>query len=479
MLRLTLFTLSLVLTALAPAQAKEREAARYLNSVRHEPAFLRAFLTEFPKGADLHSHLSGAVYAERMLKWAAADGLCVDIDRDALLSPEPGKTCAAMNFKDASAVAADSVHTDELIDSLSLRSYVPSPGWSGHDQFFATFAKMDAKPERFGDALASVAARAGRQNEIYLELMDSLNRRELYGYAMQTPWEGDLDTMYQKLQAGPLGANWDAVVANAKAQITQAEERRRTLLACDTSAPDPGCDVQIRFLYQVIRTGPLSGTFAGFMLGFELAQSDPRVVGINLVAPEDDPTAIRNYTLNMEMIDFLWRKKGPVNVSLHAGELTLGLVPPSDLSFHIWQAIEIGHAKRIGHGIDVMYERDMPRLLKRMSDDNIMVEINLTSNDVILGVEGDDHPFNLYRSAGVPLALSTDDEGVSRIDLTHEYQRAVETYGLSYKELKTLSYNSIDYSFLAPADKVKARATLDTRFKAFENSVGKWPRPLH
>ncbi|TNE36348.1 MAG: adenosine deaminase, partial [Alphaproteobacteria bacterium] len=324
-----------------------------------------------------------------------------------------------------------------------------------------------------------VAARAGRQNEIYLELMDSLNRRELYGYAMQTPWEGDLDTMYQKLQAGPLGANWDAVVANAKAQITQAEERRRTLLACDTSAPDPGCDVQIRFLYQVIRTGPLSGTFAGFMLGFELAQSDPRVVGINLVAPEDDPTAIRNYTLNMEMIDFLWRKKGPVNVSLHAGELTLGLVPPSDLSFHIWQAIEIGHAKRIGHGIDVMYERDMPRLLKRMSDDNIMVEINLTSNDVILGVEGDDHPFNLYRSAGVPLALSTDDEGVSRIDLTHEYQRAVETYGLSYKELKTLSYNSIDYSFLAPADKVKARATLDTRFKAFENSVGKWPRPLH
>ncbi|TNE36433.1 MAG: adenosine deaminase, partial [Alphaproteobacteria bacterium] len=187
MLRLTLFTLSLVLTALAPAQAKEREAARYLNSVRHEPAFLRAFLTEFPKGADLHSHLSGAVYAERMLKWAAADGLCVDIDRDALLSPEPGKTCAAMNFKDASAVAADSVHTDELIDSLSLRSYVPSPGWSGHDQFFATFAKMDAKPERFGDALASVAARAGRQNEIYLELMDSLNRRELYGYAMQTP----------------------------------------------------------------------------------------------------------------------------------------------------------------------------------------------------------------------------------------------------------------------------------------------------
>ena len=59
-----------------------------------------------------------------------------------------------------------------------------------------------------------------------------------------------------------------------------------------------------------------------------------------------------------------------------------------------------------------------------------------------------DHPFSLYRKFGVPVALSTDDEGISRIDLTHEYVRAVETYDLSYADLKHIVRNSLEYSFL-------------------------------
>ncbi|MGC1178871.1 MAG: hypothetical protein ACLQF1_18255 [Methyloceanibacter sp.] len=74
-----------------------------------------------------------------------------------------------------------------------------------------------------------------------------------------------------------------------------------------------------------------------------------------------------------------------------------------------------------------------------------------TSNDDILGISGKNHPFPLYRKFGVPIALSTDDEGVSRIDLTHEYVRAVETYGLNYADLKQLVRASLDYSFL-PGD---------------------------
>ncbi len=48
----------------------------------------------------------------------------------------------------------------------------------------------------------------------------------------------------------------------------------------------------------------------------------------------------------------------------------------------------------------------------------------------------------------MPVALSTDDPGIERIDLTHEYVRAVETYGLSYTDLKELVRNSMEYSFL-------------------------------
>jgi hypothetical protein len=77
-----------------------------------------------------------------------------------------------------------------------------------------------------------------------------------------------------------------------------------------------------------------------------------------------------------------------------------------------------------------------------------LVEINLTSNHVILGIVGKEHPFPTYRKFGVPVALCTDDEGVSRIDLTREYVRAVETYALTYADLKELVRNSLDYSFL-------------------------------
>jgi adenosine deaminase len=79
------------------------------------------------------------------------------------------------------------------------------------------------------------------------------------------------------------------------------------------------------------------------------------------------------------------------------------------------------------------------------------VEICLTSNDVILGVKGNDHPFPIYRRYKVPVALATDDEGVSRSDMTHEYLRAVETYNLSYSDLKHMARESLEHSFLPGA----------------------------
>jgi adenosine deaminase len=100
-----------------------------------------------------------------------------------------------------------------------------------------------------------------------------------------------------------------------------------------------------------------------------------------------------------------------------------------------------------------------------MARDKILVEINLTSNAIILGVAGKDHPFELYRQYGVPLALSTDDEGVVRIDLTHEYQRAVQSYDLSYTDIKALSRNALAYSFL-PGQNLFTDVTEEQRNKA-------------
>jgi adenosine deaminase len=158
-----------------------------------------------------------------------------------------------------------------------------------------------------------------------------------------------------------------------------------------------------------------------------------------------------DYTLHMQMIAALRPFYPHVPLTLHAGELAPGLVPPEGLHSHIRQAVAIAGAQRIGHGVDVMYEDQPYELLKTMADRHILVEINLTSNDVILGIKGKDHPLPLYRKNGVPVALSTDDEGVSRIDLTHEYVTAAETFGLTYPDLKEIARNSIEYSFL-PGD---------------------------
>ena len=208
--------------------------------------------------------------------------------------------------------------------------------------------------------------------------------------------------------------------------------------------------MRVNYLAQVIRTFSRHQVLAQTALAARLIATDPRYVGLNFVAPEDHPISLRDHRWHMRIVAELtamlpYEQR---NVSLHAGELALGLVPPEHLGTHIREAIEIAGARRIGHGVDIIHDPDMHGLMEDMVENGIGVEINLTSNAVILGVHGADHPFDTYRNAGVALALSTDDEGVSRIDLTHEYQRAVRTYDLSYLDIKQLSRQALELSFL-------------------------------
>jgi adenosine deaminase len=168
------------------------------------------------------------------------------------------------------------------------------------------------------------------------------------------------------------------------------------------------------------------------------------------------------YHRQMLMLDYLHSVYPTVHISLHAGELAPGLVPPDGLRFHIREAVDLGHAERIGHGVDIMYEDRPQALLKEMAAHHTMVEINLTSNDLILGVSTNHHPLPAYRAAGVPVALSTDDEGVSRIDLTHEYTRAATDFNLGYLDLKRMARTSLEHSFL-PGPSLWQQADIFTR----------------
>ena len=248
-------------------------------------------------------------------------------------------------------------------------------------------------------------------------------------------------------------------VAADRAEVSQAEAGRKQAEHCGTAQAAPACQVEVRYIYQVLRGNPPEQVFAQALLGFETVQAsmdakDDTWVGINFVQPEDGYISMRDYTLQMKMVGYLHSVYPKVHISLHAGELAQGLVPPEGLRFHIRQAVELGDAERIGHGVDVMDEDDAQGLLKELAQKHVMIEINLSSNEGILGVKGAEHPFPIYFAAKVPVALSTDDEGVSRIDLTHEYVRAALDYNLTYDNLKKLARTGMEHGFLPGRESV-------------------------
>ena len=427
----------------SPQAEGERRGTLNLEAARTNPLQLRNFLKKMPKGGDLHNHLSGAVDAESWIRAAADDQLCVNVSSLSFAKPEDagcgnGKVPAAAAYKDQHLF-------DALVDAFSMRGFVPSPGVTAHDHFFDAFAKFDGTSHHhLGEWLDEVATRADAQNEQYLELMHTPEFGHAAYIAAQLRWQEDLGQFREALLAHGLRDE----VATAKAEIDQAEALRQQREHCGQADASSACRVEIRYLCQVLRGFLRQQVFAQTVLCFETAAADPRFVGINFVMPEDGYISMTDYALQMRMIAFLRKFYPKIHLTLHAGELAPGLVTYEGLCCHIRLAVEEAKAERIGHGVDIMYEDHPHELLKEMARNHVMVEISLTSNDVILGVSGKDHPFPLYRQFGVPVALATDDEGVSRIDLTHEYVRAVQTYGLSYRDLKQMVRTGLEHVFL-------------------------------
>ncbi len=480
----------------ANQSTSEIRTAKYFDSIRTQPLPLLAFLREMPKGGDLHNHLFGAVNAEKLIAWAATDGLCINRADSQLVSPPCSDSCADTAKPSAACAFKNQSLYNAAVDAWSMRNW-QSGRESGHDHFFATFDKfVPALQNHVGDALAEAVQQAAFDRAQYVELMHTADGMGAGNLARNLTWDDDFAKMRTDLLAHGLGA----LVQSTRKQLDADESTMRSGLKCGSSAADSGCNVTVRYLYQVLRGLPREIVYCQILMGFELAKADPRFVGLNLVMPEDAYVPMRDFHLHMTILDYLHGIYPDVHISLHAGELASPLVPPAHMRSHILDSIEVGHAERIGHGVDVMNEDSAVGLLREMKERNILVEICLTSNEEILGVTGEDHPFKNYRAAGVPLALATDDEGVSRSDLTHEFLRAAQTYKLSYRDLKNLARASLEHSFLpgaslwhdsesfrpvascatglesqsckhflARSERARSQASLEANFSAFEN----------
>jgi adenosine deaminase/aminodeoxyfutalosine deaminase len=135
---------------------------------------------------------------------------------------------------------------------------------------------------------------------------------------------------------------------------------------------------------------------------------------------------------------YRYAKDAGLRLTAHAGE--------TDGPDSVRAALEIG-AERIGHGIRAA---DDPELMRRLRDEQIPLEVCITSNlrtGVVRSLE--DHPVRRLFDAGVPITLNTDDPGVFETDLAREFSLAREVFGFSCDELAQIEANAERFRFVS------------------------------
>ncbi|GBQ83235.1 hypothetical protein AA14337_2540 [Acetobacter malorum DSM 14337] len=208
----------------------EQKTAHIFSTLQSDPVRLPLFMRQFPKGADLHNHLVGAIYAESYLKWAAQDGLCVTVANGQILPH--GCTDHDKGGRSAATLPADVDAENSMIDALSMRDFVPTAkDRSGHDHFFAAFRGFDALTRTHaGDSLAEARERAALDHVHYIELMVSPGLGGMIAAGNTHPLKGE-DYAQAEQSLRPL---LPRLVADARRETDEMEQQAQRTLQCGT-----------------------------------------------------------------------------------------------------------------------------------------------------------------------------------------------------------------------------------------------------
>ena len=210
-------------------------------------------------------------------------------------------------------------------------------------------------------------------------------------------------------------------------------------IASDSSVP-------VRVILCGMRNAPLAQINELISL-YEKFQSRG-VCGIDLAGDES------RYACHEYAPVFARAKEASIPVTIHAGEASGA---PS-----VRDALDLFHARRIGHGIRSVED---PALVQRLADENIGVEVCLTSNlQTGNALSYKQHPFMQLKNAGVTVTVNTDDPTVSGIDLSHEWRKAIEEYQLSAADQKELLMNSVRVAFCDAALREKLAQRVQSHF---------------
>lgn len=410
--------------------------------IKKDPNALYAFFKKMPKGGELHYHLAGGPYPETMLTLAASGDYCLETTH--FVMTKNASTCDGVHAKD---LFDQPALYHQTIKNWSMKDFVPGEE-SGHDHFFNGFIKYMSIVFNFRpQLLADVIERAADQQEHYLEVMVIPDNAESAQFGRLIKEENS----YEKKRAlllkdNAFRKNIDNTIAESQAIINKT----RTILNCEATPHSAQCAIKVNLIYYVLREQPIDNLFAQAVNAFEsVTHSRGALIGVNLVQPEDGIISLRDYRKHMAIFNYLHQNYPQVHITLHAGELAPETVPPKELRYHIHEALQVGQAERIGHGVDISYEDHSDETLHHMAKHHIPVEINLISNQKILNISGKKHPLNDYLAHHVPVVLSTDDEGVLRTDLTRQYVEAVIEHGLNYPVIKQINRNALTYAFIS------------------------------
>lgn len=438
----------------------QAEVNQYFDQIKTDPNALYAFFKAMPKGGELHYHLAGGPYPETMIQIASQGNYC--LNKTSLATRKFTTHCDGININE---LFKDPDLYSKVIKNWSMKDFI-SGEESGHDHFFKGFDKyMPIVSNNKALLITDIIKRAAQQEEQYLEILDIPDNGNSLGFAKLIQNAHSLNDKKQLLLNNKdFQTNIDFAISESELILKQAREK----LSCAQNPKSSPCQITIKFLYFALREQPLDAVFAQALSAFEaVSRTKGSLVGVNLVQPEDGIISSRDYHKQMLIFNFLHQQYPKVPISLHAGELTFGSTP-EELSFHIKEALRIGKASRIGHGVDIALETHSESSLNYMSKNQIPVEINLISNLKILNVSGKQHPLNYYLSHKVPVVLSTDDEGVLRTDLTQQYVEATYVHHLNYEQIKQINRNALTFAFL-PGKSIWAKANTNELIAECQN----------
>ncbi len=457
----------------------------YFDEIKNDESLLNQFFMYMPKGGDLHNHLTGSIYAETYFDLAVKDRLWLDVDAGKLYPTQESalKSAVVNPIQLDSSMHNLSKIRGALLEKWSVRNYdVSEPLMKASNRFFNAFDLFLAPAfSHMVELLHELKYRAFCENIQYLEIMamsPRIGMSEIDHIFGKGSYSRD-NLILQKVALG------DEAESNAALQSIFDKWEKNAFMekmvkqyvclmdSIDLNSSLEDCPDPPVCLYQsyAVRNADPLRVFAQLYLSFKACvdPSNTRFVGVNIISPENGVISMKYYQLHMRMFRFLRDKiSSNVKLSIHAGELTVGLVKPEELGSHIREAVEIAGADRIGHGADIVFERESVSLIDEMRRQQIAVEINISSNEAVLGLKKNNHPFPIYYRAGVPLVISTDDAGVLRTNLAEQYTLLELRYKLSYYVIKKLVRSTIVYSFAPNGIKRKLLKRLDKDFTEFE-----------